>query len=76
MNAYALFAADEALRLANRRVAELRIESARHQVAAGDRSSRRRWGPIRAAMSTLRTVLSADDLKPVLPTLTDYPYRS
>ena len=75
MNAYAVFAADEALRLATGRVADLRLESTQHRLWSNQDQTGGR-GPIRALISSLRDVLSIDEAKPFIPALSDYPFRS
>jgi hypothetical protein len=75
MNAYAMFMADESLRLANERIADFRRE------AANDRLARRRVGTlastlaakVHAFVTALRVV---DPLAPrTYPHIADYPYR-
>jgi hypothetical protein len=75
MNAYAIFAADEALRLASGRVADLRLESTQRRLwSSRERTGGR--GAVGALISSLRDVLSVDDAKPFIPALSDYPFRS
>jgi len=77
MTAFAMVAADEALRVANARIAELQLEAANQRLAAVHRPRRTLAGAVRSALSSLRTVLvSIDAAGPVLPRLADYPYRS
>jgi hypothetical protein len=75
MNAYAIFAADEALRLATGRVADLRLESTQRRQWS-NRGQARRRGPIGALISSLRDILSVDEARPFIPALSDYPFRS
>jgi hypothetical protein len=77
MNAYTMVAADEALRVANARMAELQLE-ARNQRLAGVRRPRRTFGDaLRAAISSLRAAIATIDVAaPTVPRLADYPYRS
>jgi hypothetical protein len=80
MNAYAMFASDEALRVASQRLAELRRESRNQRLAAlnGPRSSFA--GAVRSALGSVRSAVAAvapiDDQAPPTPALADYPYRS
>jgi hypothetical protein len=74
MNAYAIFAADEALRLATGRVADLRLESTQRRTWSPERTVR--TGGIGALISGLRDVLSREEAKPFIPALSDYPFRS
>ena len=77
MTAFAMVAADEALRVANARIAELQLEAANQRLAAVHRPRRTLAGAVRSALSSLRTaVVSIDAAGPVLPRLADYPYRS
>ena len=75
MTAFAMVAADEALRVANARIAELQLEAA-NQRLAGVHPRRTLAGAVRSALSSLRTAfVSIDASGPVLPRLADYPYR-
>jgi hypothetical protein len=77
MNAYAMFAADEALRVTNNRLAELRLESQKHRLASRDGSRRPLFRAVASVASSLRAALpTIDDRPAVLPKLADYPYRS
>jgi hypothetical protein len=77
MTAFAMVAADEALRVANARIAELRLEAANERLAGVRRPRRTLAGAVRSTLSSLRTALaSIDAAAPVLPRLADYPYRS
>lgn len=75
MNAFAMFAADEALRLANERIEGYRQEQVNRRVAAGG-PKRSRFAAIGGAVSSLRETLSAVDTDTTLPALSNYPYRS
>jgi hypothetical protein len=75
MNALAMFAADEALRLANQRLDGYRQESANDRLAAGA-PLRNPFRAIVSAVSSLRAALSAVDTDDSLPNLIDYPYRA
>ena len=74
MNAYAIFAADEALRLATGRVTDLRHESTQRRLWASPEQARGR-GAIGALISSIREVLSRDEANPFIPALSDYPCR-
>jgi hypothetical protein len=77
MTAFAMFAADEALRVANARMAQLQLEAANQRLARVSRPRPTLAGAVRSALSSLRTALgSIDGAAPVLPRLADYPYRS
>ena len=77
MNAYALISADDALRLANERMQELRNESGIERMRPAMRPARSLFGRIAAAVSSLRTTLTTIDADfTTLPTLSNYPYRS
>ena len=77
MTAFAMVAANEALRVANARIAELQLEAANQRLAGVHRPRRTLAGAVRSALSSLRTALvSIDAAAPVLPRLADYPYRS
>jgi hypothetical protein len=77
MTAFALFAADEALRVANARMAQLQLEAANERLGRVSRPRRTLAGTLRSALSSLKTALgSVDGAAPVLPRLADYPYRS
>ena len=74
MNAFAMFAADEALRLANERQDGFRQERANDRLAAGTPKPGLFSG-IASAASSLRAALSAVDTDSSLPALSNYPYR-
>jgi hypothetical protein len=77
MNAYAMFAADEALRITNNRLAELRLESQKQRLASPDGSRRPLFRAVASLASSLRAAFpTVDDRPAVLPKLADYPYRS
>jgi TnpA family transposase len=77
MNAYAMVAADEALRVANARIANLQFEAANERLAGAGRRRRTLAGAVRSAFSSLRTAFApTDGAALVLPRLADYPYRS
>lgn len=75
MNAYAMFAANEALRLANERLEGFRLEQANHRRAAGS-PKRSRFAAIASAVSSFRAAASAVDTDHSIPALSNYPYRS
>ena len=75
MNAFAMFAADEALRLASERVEGYRQEQADWRLAARA-SKRSRFASISGAVSSFRSALSATETDQALPALSNYPYRS
>ena len=76
MNAYAFLAADEALRVANQRIAELQREARDERLAQASRPRRSIATTIRTALSTMRDAIpSFDPAPPALPRLADYPYR-
>jgi hypothetical protein len=76
MTAFAMVAADEALRVANARIAELQLEAANQRLAGVHRPRRRLADAVRSALSSLSSALvSIDAAGPVLPRLADYPYR-
>jgi hypothetical protein len=75
MNAFAMFAADEALRLASERVEGYRQEQAAWRLAA--RASKgSRFASISGAVSSFRSALSSAKADQALPALNNYPYRS
>jgi hypothetical protein len=77
MTAFAMVAADEALRVANARIAELQLEAANQRLAGVHRPRRTLAGAVRSALSSLRNAfVSIEAAAPVLPRLADYPYRS
>jgi hypothetical protein len=77
MNAYAMFLADESLRLANARVNELRDEAAIERLGASVRPARGIGWIFRAAGSSLRAAIEgAEIFTASMPRLSDYPYRS
>ena len=77
MNAYAMFAADEALRVANQRLAELRQESRNSRLGIADRPRRSARKAVALLISSISgAIAAADEMKPAVPRLADYPYRS
>jgi hypothetical protein len=77
MNAFAMVAADEALRVANARIAELQLESRSQRLAAVRRPRRTPAEAARSALSSVRAAFTTiDDAAPPVPRLADYPYRS
>jgi hypothetical protein len=74
MNAFAMFAADEALRVANQRIDGYLQEQSNRRLVAGA-PKRSRFAAVATAASSLRAALSAVDVDRTIPTLTDYPYR-
>jgi hypothetical protein len=75
VNAYAMFAATEALRLANERLEGFRLEQANDRLPA--RSPKRSsFRAIASAVSSFRAALPAVDTDHSIPALSDYPYRS
>ena len=74
MNAYAMFAANEALRLANERIEGFRLERANDRYAAAPK--RNPFAAIASAVSSFRAAASAVDTDHPLPALSNYPYRS
>ena len=76
MNPYAMLAADEALRVANQRIADLQLEARNERLARASRSRRPIAGAVRTTLSTLRGALASfDAAPPALPRLADYPHR-
>lgn len=75
MNAFAMFAADEALRLANERIEGYRQEQASRRLAVGG-PKRSRFAAIGGAVSSFRTAISTVETDQALPALSNYPYRS
>lgn len=75
MNAYAMFSANEALRLANERLEGFRMEQANDRFAARA-PKRSSFGAIASAVSSFRAAASAVDADHSIPTLSNYPYRS
>ena len=76
MNPYAMLAADEALRVANQRIADLQLEARNERLASASRPRRSIAGAVRTTLSTLRGALASfDAAPPALPRLADYPYR-
>ena len=74
MNAFAMFAADEALRIANERQDGFRRERANDRLA-GLTLKPGLFGGIASAISSLRAAFSAVDTDSSLPALVNYPYR-
>jgi hypothetical protein len=77
MSMIAALYADEALRLANGRLAEYRAEARDHRLAAAARPHRAWSVGIRSGLASLRATLTSvdPDFSPGLPSLRDYPYR-
>jgi hypothetical protein len=77
MNAYAMFAADEALRVANQRLAELRRETRNQRLAAATSPRSSFAEAVGSALGSVRSALAPiDNHAPATPALADYPYRS
>jgi hypothetical protein len=77
MNAYAMFAVDEALRVANARIAELQLEARNQRLAGVGRPRRSLADAVRSAFSSVRAAFATIDAAPTAtPRLADYPYRS
>jgi hypothetical protein len=75
MNGLAMFHAEEALRLANARVAELRREAADNRMFAGQ-TRRSGLRALVAAISAMpRRLMVSEASQPLTPSLNDYPYR-
>jgi hypothetical protein len=70
--------ADQALRLAEGRVAELHREAAAFRLARTGHAPRKRFGRLASLISSARETLTivAGDFSPALPSLEGYPYRS
>lgn len=75
MNGYAMFAADEALRLANERLEGFRLEQANDRRAASA-PKRSPFAALASAVSSFRAAASAVDTDHSIPALSNYPYRS
>jgi hypothetical protein len=80
MNAYGMVAADEALRIANRRIAELQREAQNERLAASTpRQPRRsivamiRSGFASAHAAVTAVAVAADEPTPIAPALRGYP---
>jgi hypothetical protein len=80
MNAYAMFLADEALRMAHAHADELRDEAAIERLGASVRPARGIGWIFRSAATSIRNALnggdSGDAWSATIPRLSDYPYRS
>ena len=77
MTPYAMIAADEALRVANARIAELQREAANQRLAGVRRPRRSLADAVRSAISSVRAAVATIDAAPMTtPRLVDYPYRS
>ena len=78
MFAFGAFYADQALRLAEGRVAELRREAAAHRLARANQTPRKPFGRIGSLASSVRETLTivSGDFTPALPSLEGYPTRS
>jgi hypothetical protein len=77
MNAYGMVAADEALRIANRRIAELQREAQNERLAASAPRPPRRSiaAMIRSGIASAVTSVAAaaDEPTPIAPALRGYP---
>jgi CRISPR/Cas system endoribonuclease Cas6 (RAMP superfamily) len=77
MNAYAMFAADEALRVTSQRLADLRRESRNQRLVAANGPRSSFAGVVGSALASVRSAFApVEDQAPALPALADYPYRS
>ncbi|MFL5680300.1 MAG: hypothetical protein ACJ77B_06845 [Chloroflexota bacterium] len=80
MTAYAMFAADQALRIANERQAEMRAQAANHRLADSFRSRRSLPTRLASALDTVRAALiglgDVEASRLGVPALIDYPARS
>lgn len=78
MFAFGALYADQALRLAEGRVAELHREAAAHRLVRASRAPRKPFGRIASLASSVRETLTivAGDFTPALPSLEGYPTRS
>jgi hypothetical protein len=77
MNAYAMFSADEALRVTGQRLADLRRESLNQRLVAPNSPRSSFAGTVGSALASVRSVFAPiDDHAPAVPALADYPYRS
>ena len=66
-----------AMIVATSKINQLQAEAAAQRLAKKNRSARREsGGRLAAAVSNLRSFLSADAASQALPKLIDYPYRS
>ena len=70
--------ADQALRLAEGRVAELHREAAAFRLARATRAPRKRFGRLASLVASARETMTivAGDFNPALPSLEGYPTRS
>jgi ethanolamine utilization microcompartment shell protein EutL len=76
MNVFAMVAADEALRVANARIAELQREASNQRLVAR-RPRRSLRAAVRSAFTSFRDAIASVDHGPITtPRLADYPYRS
>jgi hypothetical protein len=75
MNAYAMFAANEALNLANERLEGFRLEQANERRAA-TAPKRSPFAAIASAVSSFRAAVSTVETDHSIPALSNYPYRS
>jgi hypothetical protein len=73
MNAIAALYADQALRLANERQAELHSEAALFRRLASN--SQPSFQGLRSIGARIKAVFSVVEPRPTLPALSDYPYR-
>jgi ribonucleotide monophosphatase NagD (HAD superfamily) len=78
MFAYGAIYADQALRLAQGRVAELHREAAAARLARAGKPGKSLAGRLLAAVASLRETMAivAGDFNPALPSLEGYPSRS
>lgn len=78
MNAYGMVLGQDALRVANEKMQQLHREADIERMASASRDHRGLIGRIAAAVASVKAALAVvdGDLKPQLPTITDYPYRS
>ena len=72
MNGFMTFNPDQSLRLANERINERRAEADAERLAR----KARRPGRLATALASIRTALTMPADRPVVPLLSDYPYRS
>jgi hypothetical protein len=76
MNAYAMVAADEALRVANQRLADLRLEARNQRLIAATAPRSSFAGTVVSTFASIRGVfVTSGDPAPAVPKLRDYPYR-
>jgi hypothetical protein len=76
MNAYAMFLADDALRMAHAHEDQLRDEATIERLGASTRPARGlRWILRSARSSILNAANAADAWSATIPRLADYPFR-